>query len=133
MPQAGEFALDPAVAPLGVLCGEAEYELLEGGRGGWSAGAAAARGVVTLLGDEPAVPGEERAGGDGEDRGPSVAGDQRGEGCQPESVGLFVADRAFELAAQDGVLVPRDQQFGVLAVSRRSGTAGMDSSVRAAR
>jgi hypothetical protein len=59
------------------------------------------------------VPGEERAGGDGEDRGPAVAGDQRGEGCQPESVGLFVADRAFELAAQDGVLVPRDQQFGV--------------------
>jgi hypothetical protein len=72
--QAGEFALDPAVAPLWILDGKAQYQLFEDSRGGWSAVAAAARGVVPLLGEEPAVPRKGRAGGDGEDRGPRNGG-----------------------------------------------------------
>jgi hypothetical protein len=59
------------------------------------------------------VPGEQRRRGDREDLAPPAPGDQAGQCCEPQPVGRLVADPA-DLAAQDRVLVPEHQEFGVL-------------------
>jgi hypothetical protein len=42
-----------------------------------------------------------------------VAGDQPGQGCEPQAVGWLIPDPA-GLAAQHGVIVPQRQEFGFL-------------------
>ena len=42
-----------------------------------------------------------------------MPGDQPGQCCEPQPVGLLIADPA-DLAAQDRVLMPEYQEFGIL-------------------
>ena len=69
--------------------------------------------VIPSAGDQAAVPAEQCRWGHREHLGPSPPGDQPGQGREPQPVGWLVADLA-DLAAQDRVLVPEHQQFGVL-------------------
>lgn len=133
MAQPGQFALDPSVPPPGILAGQAQHQLPERGHSRGSAGTAAAGGVVPLLGDQLAVPGQHGAGGDGEDAGPAAPRYQRGQRGEPEPVGRLVADRALELTAQDSVLMPQHQQLGVLGSVPAQQDSRYDSIVRAAR
>jgi len=60
------------------------------------------------------VPGQERGGSDRKDLGPAAARQEPGHGGQPHPIGGWVAHPG-NLSAQYGVLVPQDQQFGILA------------------
>ncbi|GAA3352472.1 hypothetical protein GCM10017744_001590 [Streptomyces antimycoticus] len=86
----GQFTLNPAMALSAVLAGETQYEVFDGGLRGRPSGTAALSRVVPAVGDEFAVPGQERAGRDGEDLGPAAAGDQLGQGGEPQAVRGFV-------------------------------------------
>ncbi len=104
---------DPSVPPPRVLLGRPQNKRLDRPSGGRASGASAC-GVIPPGSDEPAVPGEQGAWGDREDLAPASPGCQPGEGSAPEPVGRLVADRAGNLPAQDGVLVPQHEQLGVL-------------------
>ena len=69
--------------------------------------------VVPLTCDQPPVPGEQRRRGHRIHLTPAAAGNQPRQRRQPQPVGWLVADPA-DLAAQDRVLVPEHQDFGVL-------------------
>ena len=70
-------------------------------------------GVIPLTRDQPPVPGEQRRRGHGEHLTPAVPGNQPPQRRERKPVTRPVADPA-DLAAQHRVLVPQDQQFGVL-------------------
>ncbi|CDR12948.1 hypothetical protein GCM10022420_013700 [Streptomyces iranensis] len=55
MSEPGQFTLNPAVAPLAVLAGKAQYEVFDGGLRGRPSGTAALSGVVPAVGDQFAV------------------------------------------------------------------------------
>jgi hypothetical protein len=62
MAEIGQRSDDAVVSPTGVLSGEAENERLHFGRDGGPAWSSAAFGPVELVGNEPAVPGEDGIG-----------------------------------------------------------------------
>lgn len=126
--EAGEFALYPAVAPAAVLPGQAQDELLDGGRCGGSAGAAVP-GERPLPGDESPVPGQQCGGGDREGLAPALARDQPRERGEPDPVGGLVADPG-DLTPQHCVLVPRREKLYVLATRLRRMAAGTVIRVR---
>ncbi|MGY3205830.1 hypothetical protein ACVW19_006345 [Streptomyces sp. TE5632] len=70
----GRLALDPPVPPAGVLPRQTRNELFDRLPGRRPSGSRAPPAVVSLGGAAPAVPGQERAGGDREDRAPKAAG-----------------------------------------------------------
>src|SRR5207244_779574 len=82
--------------------------------GRWSPGPGSPRAVVPLRGDEPAVPGQQRAGRDREYRPPAVTGYQTRQRSRPEPILRLVADRAGDLTAQHRILVPEHEQLGIL-------------------
>ena len=95
-PRPGQFALNPAMAPSAVLTGKAQHEVLDGVL---PSGTAAASGVVPSAGDESAVPGQQRARCDREDLDPAAAGEQRGQGGEPETVRWLVPYPPLHLAS----------------------------------
>ncbi len=88
--RAGAGTLDPAMAPSAVLASQAQHEFLDGSLGGRPSGTAASPGVVPSAGDEPAVPGQQRARCDREDLVPVAARDQGRQGREPQAVCGFV-------------------------------------------
>jgi hypothetical protein len=100
------------VPPPGVLCRDADHELADRRRCGRPPRTPAAR-LVPLARDQPPVPGEQRRRGHREHLTPPAARDQSRQRRQPQPVGWLVADPT-DLAAQDRVLVPEHQNFGVL-------------------
>ena len=107
-----QFALHPPVPPRGVLRRDADHELADRSRRGRPPRTPAAR-VIPLARDQPTVPGEHRRRGHRKHLTPPAAGNQLLQRRQPQPVGWLVTDPA-DLAAQDRVLVPKHQQFGVL-------------------
>ena len=63
--------------------------------------------------DQPPVPGEQHRRGNREHLAPLPAGDQPRQCREPEPVARLVAGAA-GLAARDRVLVPQDQELGIL-------------------
>jgi hypothetical protein len=110
--QARELDLDPAVAPAAVLSGQPQDQLPDGGRRAGSA-RTATRGERPLPGDELAVPGQQRGGGDRKDLAPALPRDQPGQDRQPDPVGGLVADPG-DLTAQHRVFMAQCQHFRVL-------------------
>ena len=83
--EAGQFAVDAAVAPGWVLGGEAEDESPDLVRGRWAS--RSSRGMCPVSGDVSAVPSEEGVGGD--DPACSLwAGERGGDGAEQGSVGV---------------------------------------------
>ena len=112
MAQPDQLALHPPVSPCGVLRRDADHELADrGGRGRPPVTPPACE--VPLARDQPPMPGEQRRRGHGEPPAPPSAGDQPRQGRKPQPVDWFIPDPA-DLAAQDRVLVAKDQEFGVL-------------------
>ena len=56
----GEFALDAAVAPGGILLGQAQHQVADLVTDRWAAGPVGSR---SILGDQAAVPGQQRGRG----------------------------------------------------------------------
>ncbi len=110
MAEPDQLALHAPVPPQRVLCREADHELADRRRRGRPPRTPAAR-VVPLARDQPTVPGEQRHR---RHLTPLAARDQSRQRRQPQPVGWLVANPA-DLAAQDRVLVPEHQDFGVLA------------------
>ena len=77
-----------------------------------AAGLAAIAGVVLARG-QPAVPGQQRRGRDGEDSGPAPAREQPCQHGEPHPVRWLVPDPAGG-PAQDRVLMPQHQQPSIL-------------------
>ncbi len=103
MAEPDQFALHAPVSPLWVLGGHADDQFLDRCCGRRTSGLAA-RGVVPLPGDQPAMPGQNRGRSDRKDLCPAATGQQPGQGGQPQPVdGLLV--HPGDLAAQYGVLV----------------------------
>ena len=113
MAEPGQLALDPPVSPPRILFCEPQDERLDRCSGGWASGASS-RGVVPLPGDEPAMPVEQSTGSDWEDLAPARTMYQPGQRGEPEPVCGLVADRAGQLPAKHGVLVPQHEEFCVL-------------------
>jgi hypothetical protein len=107
-----QLALHPPVPPPGVLYRDANHELADRRRRGRPPRTPAAR-AVPLARDQPTVPGEQRRRGHRKHLTPPAARDQSRQRRQPQPAGWLVADPA-DLAAQDRVLVPEHQDFGVL-------------------
>jgi hypothetical protein len=117
----------------GRRCGKPQDELADRGRCGRSARCCASSRVVPFPCDEFAVPGQQGCRCDGKDRRPPAAGDEPGEGAEPEQVRRLVAQALVELTAEDRVLVSQDQELASLLVSRRSSTPGIESRCRVTR
>jgi hypothetical protein len=62
--EANQFALHAPVSPTWVLCCQADDELVDCRCGRGTSGSATC-GVVAFARDRPAVPGQDRGGGDG--------------------------------------------------------------------
>jgi hypothetical protein len=107
-----QLALHPPVPPRGVLRRDADHELADRSRRRRPPGTPAAR-VVPLARDQPTVPGEHRRRGHRKHLTPPAAGNQSRQRREPQPVARLITDPA-NLAAQDSVLVPEHQQFGVL-------------------
>ncbi len=107
-----QFAVDPAVSPQRILLRQANDEPGDARDRRRAAGLAPLARVILLCG-QPAVPGEERRGRHGEDFGPAPARYEPGQRGEPYPVGRVVTHPA-DLAAQHRVLVPENQQFGIL-------------------
>ena len=75
MPETEEFALDPAVAPGGVLPCQAQHQGPDLVINRW---AAAPVGIGPVSGDQAAVPGQQRGRSD-DSMGPQPAGEQAGQ------------------------------------------------------
>lgn len=112
MAEAGQLTVNAPVTPSWVLRGHAQDEGLDRGCGGWAAGTAMPT-VVPLPRDEFAVPGQQGGRRDREDLLPLGAGYQVRERRKPQAVGWFVP-HAWDLVAQDRVLMPKHQQFRLL-------------------
>ena len=101
MAESGQFAVDAAVAPGGVLGCEADHQSSDLGGGGrparWS------RGLGPVSGDAASVPTEQGVGGDD----PSDTSWARERSCDRAEKGPVIVGRLrlFDLAAQDGELV----------------------------
>ncbi|WP_246107765.1 hypothetical protein [Saccharothrix saharensis] len=128
--ESSQFALDSAVAPPWVLPGEPQHERLDRRSCRWASDASTCTRLIPLAAQESAVPGEQSGGRDWEDLSPTSTIHQPGQGGEPEPIGGLVMDRTHELSAQDRVLVPQDEQFGVLHRLAARSTAGTDSSFR---
>jgi hypothetical protein len=98
-----QFALPAPVSPARVFGGHADDELLDHCCSGRTS-RSAARGVVPLPGNQPAMPGQDRGGSDQEYLRPALPWQQPGQGGQPRPIGRCVADSG-DLPAQHGVLV----------------------------
>jgi hypothetical protein len=107
-----EFALHAPVPPARIVGCHVDHELADRGCRGRPSGTPPA-GVVPVAGDQPPVPGEQRRGGHREDLTPPVPGDQFGQCREPQPVARLLADPA-DLTAQHHVLVPQNQEFGIL-------------------
>jgi hypothetical protein len=112
MAHLGQLALDAAMSPPRIFLGELQHECLDRGSC-WRASGASMGDVVPLSGHEPAVPGEQGAGSDSEDRPPAAAIYQPGQAGEPEPVRGFVTYRGRQLSPKDRVLVSQHEQFGV--------------------
>jgi hypothetical protein len=122
-----EFAVDSAVSPSVVLGGTPHDELADRGRCRAAARCCASGRVVPFPGDEFAMPGQQGCWRDRKDRCPPAAGDEPGQGAEPEPVRGLIAQALSQLAALDRVLVSKDQEPGVSLVSRRSSAPGIES------
>ena len=107
-----EFALHPPVSPGRIVDGHADNELADRGCRGRPSGTPAGR-VLPSACDQLSVPGEQRRRGYREHLAPSAPGDQPGQGREPQPVARLVADPP-DLAAQDRVLMPEHEEFGIL-------------------
>ena len=107
-----QFAVDPAVPPQRILLRQANDEPGDAPDRGWAAGLASVARVILLRG-QPAVPGEERRRCHREDFGPAVTRYEPSQPGEPNPVGRLVTYPA-GVAAHHRVLVPEDQQFGIL-------------------
>ena len=103
-----QFALYAPVPPRWVVRSDADHELADCGCRRRPAGGPSA-GVVPFTCGQLPVPGEQRRRGNREHLAPLSAGDQPRLWGEPQ----LVADAA-DLAAQDRVLVPQDQELGIL-------------------
>ena len=106
-----QFALYAPVPPRWVVRSDADHELADRGCRRRPAGGPSA-GVVPFTCDQPPVPGEQRRRGNREHLA-LPAGDQPRQWGEPQRVARLAADAA-DLAAQDRVLVPQDQELGIL-------------------
>jgi hypothetical protein len=113
--QAGQLAVDPAVAPLGVLSGQPEDEGLDGPAGGRPAGPAAHGPRRPAAPDDVAVPAHDGVRGDQKPQ-PVAAGfryhAEQGREQGPVRPGQLRTARLPPL--QDRELVAEDQDFGGL-------------------
>ena len=107
-----ELALYSPVAPGRVLRRHAYHEPADRGCGGRPSRTPPVR-VVPFTRDQSPVPGKQRRRGDGEHVAPAVPRDQPGQRGKPQPVGWLVADIG-DLAAEHCVLMPEDQELGVL-------------------
>ena len=103
---------DPAVSPQWILLRQANDEAGDARDCRRAAWLAAIARVVPARG-QPAVPGQQRRGRDGEDFGPALAGEEWCQRGEPHPVGRLVPYPA-GVAAQHRVLVPERQQFSIL-------------------
>jgi hypothetical protein len=126
MTEPSQLTLDPPMSPPRILSGKPQHERLDRGSGGGTSGAAA-RAVVPLPGDEPAMPAGHSTGSDREDLSPAPTMHQPGQGGEPESVCGHVADRARQLPTKHRVLVPQHERSASFAASLRSSNDGTDS------
>ena len=127
----GQLAVDPAVSPERILLREANDhagDARDCRRAAWLA--AIAR--VVLARGQPAVPGEQRRGRDGEDFGPALAGEEWCQRGEPHPVGRLVLYPA-SVAAQHCVFVPERKQFSILCQVLRSTEAARPSIRRTSR
>ena len=94
-----------------IVRGHADHELADRPCRGRPSGPPAVR-VIPLAGDQAPMPGQQRRGGHREHLAPPVPGDQPRQCGEPQPVARLVADPA-DLAAEDRVLVPEHQEFGI--------------------
>jgi hypothetical protein len=105
-----QLALDPLVAPAGILCGKADDRLLHvlvERRAAW-----ATAGIGPGADDQAAVPAQQRLGLDQGAR-PGGPGQQAAGGGEQGAVGGFEL-QAWNLAAQHGQLMAQHQDLQVL-------------------
>ena len=113
--QTGQFPVDPAVAPSGVLPGQPQDQGLDAPAGRRPAGPAAPRPRRPAAPDDGAVPAHDRVRGDSS-RNPR----QRAFGITPSSAASRTRSRPVQLGAarlpplQDRELVAQDQDLGGL-------------------
>ncbi len=105
-----QLALDPAVAPQRVLPRQAQHQSLDTPGDRRTAGLAPPARVV-LSRCQPAVPGQERRGRDGEHLGPAPTRHNPGQRGEPGSVRWLVQHPA-DLPTQHGILMPKHQYLG---------------------
>lgn len=108
MSEPGELALDPPVAPQGVLTCEAHDQGEYRAGSGWPARSAGRVGV--LLRYQESVPPQEGRRGHGEHLRPPMTREELRECCQPGPVRRFVP-RPGHLSAQYRILVPQYQDL----------------------
>jgi len=107
-----QFAVDPAVSPERIFLRQANDKAGDAWDCRRAAGLAAIARVVLACG-QPAVPGQQRRGRDGEDFGPAPAREQPCQRGEPHPVRWLVPDPA-GVPTQDRVLVPEHQQLSIL-------------------
>ena len=107
-----KLTLDAAVPPEWIVGGHANDDFLDFACSGRALGLPARR-VNPFALDQSAVPGQECRGAHGEDFGPASAGDERGQGGEPEPIGRLIADLG-DLPAQDDVLMAQHEKLGIL-------------------
>ena len=95
MAEAGQFAVDTAVAPGWVLGGETEDESADRVRGRWASWSSA--GLCPVSGDAASMPSEERVGCD-DPACSSWAGERGGDRSEQGAV-VVVEGRSVDLAA----------------------------------
>ena len=108
----GQFAVDAAVSPQRILLRQAKDEAC-GARKCWRAAGLAPVARLVLSRGQPAMPGQQRRGCDGEDIGLAPAGYESCQRGEPHPIGRLVSHPA-SVAAQYRVLVPEHQQLSVL-------------------
>lgn len=106
--------VQPGQAASGDRCGESQHECVDGCSSRWTSGTST-RGVVSLAGHEPAVPGAQGVRRDREDLWPMATVHQSGQGGEPEPIGGLLADRPASCQRRTVFLVPQHEQFGVFA------------------
>jgi len=115
MSQPDQFALDAAVAPGRILLGQAQHQFTDLVTDRW---AAALVWICPLLGDQAAMPSQQRAGGN-DAVAAQLAGKKAGQGGQDRSVRPSES-RFADLTAQHRDFVAQDEDLDVLG----SGSAG---------
>jgi len=105
-----QLALDPLVAPAGILGGQTDDQLLDFRVERRSP--ASTTGIGPGAGDQAAVPAQQRLRLD-QEAGPAGPWQQAADGGEQGAVGGFELG-SWELAAQDGELVAQGQELQVL-------------------